>query len=114
MFRNFKMISRVVFGRGCFDQLDDILFQKRNKTASLMVFLIDDVFMQSKLSRRIPVQDQDLVLWVNVDDEPKTEYVDELTNKVKAFCSESSPNHLPDGLIGIGAEAPWTLPKRFR
>ncbi len=111
MFRNFKMVSRVVFGRGCFDQLDGILFQKRNKTASLMVFLIDDVFMQSKLAQRIPAHDRDLVLWVNVDDEPKTEYVDELTNKVKAFCLEISPNHLPDGIIGIGGGSTMDLAK---
>jgi len=111
MFRNFKMVSRVVFGRSCFDQLDDILSEKRNKTASSMVFLIDDVFMQNKLAQRIPVQDQDLVLWVNVDDEPKTEYVDELTNKVKAFCLEISPNHLPDGLIGIGGGSTMDLAK---
>ena len=34
---------------------------------------------------------------VNVDDEPKTGYVDELTLKVKAFKSD-----LPCAIIGIG------------
>jgi 3-deoxy-alpha-D-manno-octulosonate 8-oxidase len=44
MFRNFKMVSKVVFGRGCFSQLGDILKEKRQGSESVMVFLVDDVF----------------------------------------------------------------------
>ena len=79
MFRNFKVVSHVVFGRSCFSQLDDILVPHRQETGSFMVFLVDDVFTERSLRDRLPVKDQDLLLWVNVDDEPKTVYVDELT-----------------------------------
>ncbi len=29
MFRNFKLVPRVIFGRGCFSQLDEILSHQR-------------------------------------------------------------------------------------
>ena len=44
MFRNFPMISRVVYGRGCFDQLDEILAERRLPGRDSMVFVVDDVF----------------------------------------------------------------------
>lgn len=106
MFRNFKMVSKVIFGRGCFDQLDDILSEKRVGSDSPMIFLVDDVFENRILRDRVPVKQQDLVLWVNVDDEPKTVYVDELTRKVREF----SPK-LPAGVIGIGGGSTMDIAK---
>ncbi|MFZ5562907.1 MAG: iron-containing alcohol dehydrogenase family protein [Thermodesulfobacteriota bacterium] len=104
MYRNFRMISSVVFGRGSFNQLDDILSAKRK--GSFMVFLVDDVFKGKPLSRRVPAKDGDLTIFVNVDDEPKTKYVDSLTAQVKAYAAK-----LPDGVIGIGGGATMDLAK---
>lgn len=39
-FRNFKMVSYVVFGRGSFHQLDEILAPHRKGEAP-MIFLVD-------------------------------------------------------------------------
>jgi 3-deoxy-alpha-D-manno-octulosonate 8-oxidase len=111
MFRNFKLVSKIIFGRGCFNQLDDILAEKRNNKTSSMIFMVDDVFSSNKLVDRLPLRDGDLLLWVNVDDEPKTVYVDELTAKVKAFCSESGLNQMPGGVIGIGGGSTLDLAK---
>lgn len=110
MFRNFKVVPHVIFGRGCFNQLDDILAEKRKATNSFMVFLVDDVFIKSNLTEKIPSQDRDLILWVNVDDEPKTAYVDELTDKVKDYIKSEAKN-LPDGIIGIGGGSTMDLAK---
>jgi len=110
MFRNFRLVSQVVFGRGCFDQLDGILAEKRKDTESFMVFLVDDVFSEHSLRERVPVKNQDLLLWVNVDDEPKTVYVDELTDQVKAYVKAGS-GHLPDGVIGVGGGSTLDLAK---
>lgn len=71
-----------------------------------MVFVVDDVFQDKSLKGRIPVRGKDLVLWVNVDDEPKTVYVDKLTGKVKAYM-----DRLPDGVIGIGGGSTLDLAK---
>ena len=106
MFRNFKMISYVVFGGGCFNQLKSILAEKRRDSDSFMVFLVDDVFESSSLIERIPLGSRDRIISVNVDDEPKTVYVDELTDKARNFS-----NRLPDGIIGIGGGSAMDLAK---
>ncbi len=110
MFRNFKMVSRVVFGRGSFNQLDEILAEKRVNSETVMVFLVDDVFKSSPFSERIPVKAHDLLVWVNVDDEPKTVYVDELTRRVQNEM-ESAADLLPGGVIGIGGGSTMDLAK---
>jgi 3-deoxy-alpha-D-manno-octulosonate 8-oxidase len=71
-----------------------------------MVFLVDDVFTDQELRDRIPVKSGDLTLWVNVDDEPKTAYVDQLTSHVRDFSD--SP---PEGVIGIGGGSTMDLAK---
>ena len=47
-----------------------------------MKFSIVDVFAEHPLKERLPLQERDLLVWVNVDDEPKTTYVDQLTGHV--------------------------------
>ena len=106
MFRNFKMVPYVVFGRGCFNQLDDILAEKRKSEDSYMVFLVDDVFLKSPFKDRVPVKDTDTLMWVNVDHEPKTEYVDQLTQNVR-----KKSDTLPDGIIGIGGGSTLDIAK---
>ncbi|MDY6903851.1 MAG: iron-containing alcohol dehydrogenase family protein [Thermodesulfobacteriota bacterium] len=108
MFRNFPMISSVVFGRGCFDQLAGILAEKRSHT--FMVFIVDDIFKDKALNNRIPMEDKDLRIFVNVDDEPKTGYVDKLVADVKAYASANNME-LPDGIIGIGGGSTMDLAK---
>ncbi len=106
MFRNFKLVSHVVFGRGCFDLLPDILAEKRKGSGSYMAFLVDHAFIESDLRDRIPLQKKDLLIWVNVDQEPKTGYVDLLTQQVKRF-SEA----LPGGVVGIGGGSTMDIAK---
>ncbi|MBT3310963.1 MAG: iron-containing alcohol dehydrogenase [Desulfobacterales bacterium] len=97
MYRNFKVVPNIIFGRGSFNQLDDIISQQRVAEGSYILFLVDDVFKGSDLEKRIPVKEKDLVLWINVDDEPKTVYIDELTQKARDYSSIN-----PCGVIGIG------------
>jgi 3-deoxy-alpha-D-manno-octulosonate 8-oxidase len=110
MFRNFKTIDRIVFGRGCFAQLDDILSEKRLPGQSSMVFLVDDVHMDRPLRSRLPLHKEDLLLWVNVDDEPKTKYVDHLTGQVRQEM-QLRRQPLPAGVIGIGGGSTMDLAK---
>ena len=110
MFRNFRVVPYVVFGRGCFNQLQDILTPHRASANTGMVFMVDDVFRDRPLAQRLPLQTHDLLLWVNVDDEPKTAYVDALTQEVQQyFRDHSRPS--PDGVIGIGGGSTMDLAK---
>lgn len=110
MFRNFKTVNRFVFGRGCFNQLDDILTAQRSAARSNVVFVVDDVFKGKPLQKRVPLHAQDLLLWVNVAHEPKTVYVDQLTAQVRAAMAERG-QELPAGVIGIGGGSTMDLSK---
>ena len=106
MYRNFRIVPNIIFGRGSFNQLDDVLKDRRTSAESYMVFVVDDVFAGKPLEGRIPLRGRDLLLWVNVDDEPKTKYIDELVAKVKT-CHPVKP----DGIIGIGGGSAMDIAK---
>src|SRR5487761_2495478 len=72
-FRNFKMVDYVVYGRGCFNQLDEIMTPHR-KGSSPMVFLIDHFFEGKPLASRVPLRGKDRVIFIDVTLEPKTSY----------------------------------------
>ena len=43
-YKNFPMVPRVIFGRGSFNQLDEIISPKRLSVNAPFIFLVDDVF----------------------------------------------------------------------
>lgn len=95
-----------MFGRGAFSQLADILKEKRGAAQSFMVFVIDDVFTDGPLEKRLPLEKADMLLRVNVDDEPKTSYIDSLVAQIKAYNPV-----LPSGVIGIGGGSAMDIAK---
>ena len=104
-FRNFKMVDYVVYGRGCFDQLDEIMAPHR-KDGAPVVYLLDHFFSNdNKLKSRIPVRGNDLLLDVDVTHEPKTSYVDQLALDIKNKFGAVS------GVIGIGGGSAMDLAK---
>ena len=110
MFRNFRMVSYIVFGRGSFNQLDGILAGQRKSKDSVMVFCVDDVFKDKPLKDRLPLKSEDLLVWVNADVEPKTSYVDRLTEQIKADMTGGSDG-LPAGVVGIGGGSTMDIAK---
>jgi 3-deoxy-alpha-D-manno-octulosonate 8-oxidase len=103
-FRNFKMVSYVVYGRGSFNQLDDILVPQR-KTDAPMIFLVDHFFEGRSLINRIPLRGLDKVIFADVTYEPKTTYVDALAQQLKEEFGTVS------GIIGIGGGSTMDLAK---
>lgn len=110
MFRNFRMVSYIVFGRGSFNQLDEMLSKQRKDGNSVMVFCVDDVFKDKPLKDRLPLNKRDLLLWVNADVEPKTSYVDSLTQQIKEDMKRTEGG-LPAGVIGIGGGSTMDIAK---
>ncbi len=103
-FRNFKMVSYVVYGRGSFNQLDEILASQR-KAEAPMIFLVDHFFENKPLINRIPLRGKDKIVFVDVTYEPKTTQVDALARSLKEEFGTIS------GVIGIGGGSAMDLAK---
>ena len=106
MYRNFKIVPKIIFGRGCFNQLDEIIEARRGNQNAPIIFVLDDVFKGKNLEQRLPLKGNDMILHVNVDDEPKTSYIDALVAQIKQTYSVT-----PDGIIGIGGGATMDIAK---
>jgi 3-deoxy-alpha-D-manno-octulosonate 8-oxidase len=96
-FKNFPMVPKVVFGEGSFDQLPEILEEKRNIGAPF-IYLVDDVFEGNDwLLKRIKLKGHDKIIFVSAEYEPKTSQVDRLVQEIKEEFRLT-----PSGIIGIG------------
>jgi 3-deoxy-alpha-D-manno-octulosonate 8-oxidase len=97
-YKNYPMVSRVVFGRGSFNQLDEILSPKRNGRNAPFIFYVDDVFKGNHwLTSRITLSYKDKIIYIPTKEEPKTSQIDQLVEDIILEYSE-----LPSGIIGIG------------
>jgi 3-deoxy-alpha-D-manno-octulosonate 8-oxidase len=103
-FRNFKMVDYVVYGRGSFNQLDDILKPQR-KDDLPMIFLVDHFFEGKELANRVPLRGADKIIFVDVTYEPKTTQVDALADGLKDEFGMVS------GVVGIGGGSTMDLAK---
>ncbi|TSA57542.1 MAG: iron-containing alcohol dehydrogenase [Sediminibacterium sp.] len=103
-FRNLKLVSNMVFGRGSFHQLDEILAPQRKADAP-MVFLVDHFFEGKPLANRIPLRGKDKIIFVDTTLEPKTTQVDKLAQNLQAAFGSIS------GVIGIGGGSALDLAK---
>jgi 3-deoxy-alpha-D-manno-octulosonate 8-oxidase len=106
-YKNYPMVSRVVFGRGSFNQLGDIIAPKRLNVKAPFIFLVDDVFKgNSWLNSRIPIAYNDQLIYISANEEPKTSQVDELVEQIIL-----THNDRPSGIIGIGGGTVLDLAK---
>jgi 3-deoxy-alpha-D-manno-octulosonate 8-oxidase len=103
-FRNFKMVDYVIYGRGSFNQLGEIIAPHR-KSGAPMIFLIDHFFENKTLPARAPIEGKDRIIFVDITHEPKTKYVDSLTQELKQEFGTVS------GVIGIGGGSTMDLAK---
>lgn len=104
------MVGYVVYGRGSFNQLDEIIAPHRKGSAP-MIFLVDHFFspttagQSTSLVSRIPAKGNDKIIFADVTYEPKTTYVDSLAKQLKEEFGTVS------GIIGIGGGSTLDLAK---
>jgi len=97
-YRNFPMVPRVIFGRGSFNQLNEIIAPKRINTSAPFIFLVDDVFKGNAwITSRIPLSYEDKLIYISAEEEPKTEQIDALVEEIILSTKERA-----SGIIGIG------------
>jgi len=103
-FRNFKMVGYIIYGRGSFNQLEQIL-EPRKEDSLPMIFLVDHFFKDKELVRNIPAKGKDKIIFADVTYEPKTTYVDSIAAELKEDFGMVS------GIIGIGGGSTLDLAK---
>jgi 3-deoxy-alpha-D-manno-octulosonate 8-oxidase len=97
-YKNFPMVPRVIFGRGSFNQLSEIISPKRLNVNAPFIFLVDDVFKGNAwLTSRIPLAYEDKVIYISSKEEPKTSQVDSLVEDIILTSRQGT-----SGIIGIG------------
>lgn len=95
----------MVYGRGCFNQLNNIL-QPQRKGEAPMIFFVDEFFKDNTaFLSRIPLQGKDQIVIIDVAHEPKTTYVDQLCDQLKTAFGTVS------GIIGIGGGSVMDMAK---
>ncbi len=103
-YRNFKMVDFVVYGKGCFSQLDEILTPHRKGTDP-MIFIVDHFFKQHNLLQQIPLHKEDQIIFADVTHEPKTTQIDQIATQLKQQYRTVS------GIIGIGGGSTMDIAK---
>ncbi|MEJ7674384.1 MAG: iron-containing alcohol dehydrogenase [Chitinophagaceae bacterium] len=98
------MVGYTVYGRGSFNQLDEILEPNRKNNLP-MIFLLDHFFKDKDLVNRIPLKGNDKLIFADVTYEPKTTYVDKIAAELKEEFGSVS------GVIGIGGGSTLDLAK---
>ncbi len=106
-YKNFPMVPRVIFGRGSFNQLNEIIAPKRLNINAPFIYLIDDVFKNEPwLISRISLSYDDKIMYISSKEEPKTSQVDDLVEDIILNTKER-----PSGIIGIGGGSMLDLAK---
>jgi len=98
------MVDYVVYGRGCFSQLAEIITPRRKQDAP-MIFLVDHFFQNKPLISRVPAEGKDKIIFADITYEPKTSYVDAIANQLREEFGKVS------GIIGIGGGSAMDLAK---
>lgn len=99
MYRNAKNVGYYMIGSGALSQLGDLLAVRRSKMpGSPAIFFLDHFFDGKDLVAKLPVEDSDLVIYVDTTEEPTTDSVDGYTTQTKEFLK----GKLPCAMLAFG------------
>ena len=101
----FKQIPLLVFGRGAFSKIDELIGTYRKE--GYVAFILDHVHKTTGLLEKLPNRSEDCVLLVDTTDEPKTLQVDELRGDIL----KTKAGKLPNLVIGIGGGSAMDIAK---
>jgi 3-deoxy-alpha-D-manno-octulosonate 8-oxidase len=106
-FRIFKQVPRLLFGRGSFARLNELLPAKQ-ANGDFYVFVIDDVHRAGSMGGRLNIDDADLLEWFPASEkEPSTTQIDKLRDKVL----QSRNGRLPMAIVGVGGGSTMDVAK---
>ena len=104
--RNSKMVQYYFLGRGAISNLPDLLNNKKaGATDAFVVMVIDHYFEHKNILDLSYLSSEDLIIYAQTDDEPKTSYVDQLVDLAR------SKGRLPVAIVGIGGGSAMDISK---
>lgn len=98
------MVPRVLFGRGSFNQVAEVIEPKREKSKP-WIYFVDNCFEGRSLPSRISLNEGDKIRFIDTSEEPKTTQVDALRDELQESFGEIS------GIIGLGGGSVLDLTK---
>lgn len=103
---NVKNPSRYIFGPGSINNLSKILELRRNNSSSSSIFFVDHYFSKNdEFLKNLFLTKEDLLIFIQTDEEPTTEYVDKLVSEIK------SKNLSVCAMVGIGGGSTLDIAK---
>jgi 3-deoxy-alpha-D-manno-octulosonate 8-oxidase len=100
MHRNVKNVPYYIFGKGSLAQLGDLLIERRKAEGEGVLFFIDHFFRDRDLAARLPLERGDRSIYVDVTEEPTTDYMDVLAAQVREAGAS-----LPCCMVALGGGA---------
>lgn len=94
---NSKNVLRYMFGQGALRGLKSILDEKEGE---YVVFFIDEYFKNRPLMKQLPITQEDEILFVQTENEPKTQFI----NNFRDTLVEKNKNN-PKAIVAIGGGA---------
>lgn len=91
-----RQVPKILFKSGAFNDLMEFI-SEFNLPKGYIVYLIDYVHKDGKISSNIKLKYMDYIIFVSADKEPTTELVDFVTQKIK-----NKINELPTLIVGVG------------
>jgi 3-deoxy-alpha-D-manno-octulosonate 8-oxidase len=96
-----KLVGSFHFGQGSLKQLNKVVESKKSKGSNRAVYLIDHYFKEKNLPSTLTISQDDLVIYIDSSDEPTTDGVDSLKEKVVSSITKEEIKII----IGIGGGA---------
>ncbi len=101
-----KQVPKVIFGRGSFKKLTDVLSGYRKD--GYIIFFIDHAHEETGLVNSVPSEEGDLVFVIDTSShEPKTDQIDKLRDSVL----QTKACNLPGLIVGIGGGSTMDISK---
>ena len=105
--RNTKNVPYYLLGFGAHTQLGELVAARRAAAGGGALYYVDRFFKDSALIEKLPLSNEDHLIYVDTNREPTVEYVDGLADEARALFGAA----LPCCIVGMGGGATLDVAK---
>lgn len=103
--KTLKQVPRILFKSGVINFLDKFI-SEFNFGEGVIVYLIDDIHKGKEIIDKIKLKEEDYIIFVSTEHEPKTGLIDSVTEEIKG-----KGENLPVLIVGIGGGSAMDISK---